>query len=103
MKLTVRAMGVLIGLALVRGVVGAEQGGTPARQLAQPVAEAPQRPAEDDGSSPEPAALAGDSAAPASGDDAAAAGRHGKSADAPQSAQRESLWLLLLQLLRSPR
>ena len=103
MRLTVRALGVLIGLALVRGVVAEVQSGTAPRQLAPPVAEAPQPPAADDGSTPEPAASAGESAAPASGDDATAARRHGKSADAQQSTQRDSLWLLLLQLLRSPR
>lgn len=101
MKLTLRALCLVIGLALAGGGIGADAGDAGSREPAQPVADVPPRPAAD--GVPETSGNAGESAAPASADDALPAKRPEKSADARQSAQRDNLWLLLLQVLRSPR
>jgi hypothetical protein len=108
MKPVVHALCLLIGLGLVGGV-GAQQGETGPREVAPPVAEAPPRPAVGDQRTSEPAGNAGAYLAPASAPPAAPADavvparQAEKPAEAQPGAPRDSLWLLLLQLLRSPR
>ncbi len=104
MKPVVHALCLLIGLGLVGGV-GAQQGETGPREVAPPVAKAPPRPAAGDERASEPAANSGaELAQPAAQADAVVPARQAeKPAEAQPGAPRDSLWLLLLQLLRSPR
>ncbi len=103
MNRVVRALCLVIGLALARVVVGAPADGAGSRAPEQPVVEAPQRPGADDDRTPELPKHAGETAAPALTDEAAPARRSDKSDEPRQASQRDSLWLLLLQVLRSPR
>ena len=106
MKPMVHALCLLIGLGLA-GFVVAEQGATGPREVAPPVAEATPRPAAPDERASEPAANAGAYLAPAPvpapADAVAPARQSEKSAEAQPGTPRDSLWLLLLQVLRSPR
>ena len=104
MKPVVHALCLLIGLGLA-GFVVAEQGATGPREVAPPVAQAPARQAAGDEPLPESAANTGaDHASPTGQADAAVPARQSdKLAEAQPGTPRDSLWLLLLQLLRSPR
>ena len=104
MKLAGLAVCLVIGLGLAGGV-GADAGGAGTRETAQPVAEEPPRSAANDERTSGPAANAGADPAPgtAPADAAAPAKPSEKSAEAQPGAPRDSLWLLLLQVLRSPR
>ena len=106
MKPVVHALCLLVGLGLA-GFVGAEQRGSGPHEAAQPVAEAPPRPAAPAEGSSEPAANAGAYLAPAPAtapaDAVAPARQPERTAEVQPGTPRDSLWLLLLQVLRSPR
>ena len=106
MKPVVHALCLLIGLGMA-GVVGAEQRGSGPREATPPVAEVPPRSAAPVERLSEPAANAGEYVAPAPApaptDAAGPARQPEKTAEAQPGTPRDSLWLLLLQVLRSPR